>query len=148
MNKTITFPHGIRIRSEPPLITFIDPAMEEEKTEGTSTEIDTNFASLIDGAALLVTSHKLNGQNYLQLERQQSDTYEKVEWNCPFSKEEMDTLQKMLHQTILTAGKSGTTTVTRKGNFLHALHTSKAKPKSWITDLGASDHMTGDIYNI
>nr|KYP53739.1 hypothetical protein KK1_024312 [Cajanus cajan] len=49
----------------------------------------------------------------------------------PFSKEQMEALQKILQQTI------GTAMVAQKGNFLHALNTSKGKPKSWIIDSGA-----------
>lgn len=39
-------------------------------------------------------------------------------------------MQKMFQQTILTAGKNDTATIAQKGNCFHALHTSKAKPKS------------------
>lgn len=65
--------------------------------------------------------------------------------SSPFSKEQMETLQKLLQQTMLTAGKSGTAAVAQKGNFLYALNTSKGKIESWIIDSGASDHMTGDL---
>lgn len=50
----------------------------------------------------------------------------------------------MLQQIGLTAGKSGIATLAQEGNFLHALQTSKAKPKSWFIYSGASYHMTGD----
>lgn len=57
----------------------------------------------------------------------------------------MEALQKLLHQTMLTAEKGGTAVVAQRGNYLHALNTSKEKIKSWIVDSGASDHMTGDF---
>ncbi|KAI5385008.1 hypothetical protein KIW84_071848 [Lathyrus oleraceus] len=57
----------------------------------------------------------------------------------------MEALQKLLHQTMLTAEKGGTAVVAQRGNYLHALNISKEKIKSWIVDSGASDHMTGDF---
>ena len=62
-----------------------------------------------------------------------------------FSKEQMEALQKLFQQTMLTAEKGGTVVVAQRGNYLHALNTSKEKTKSWIVDSGASDHMTGDF---
>ncbi|KAI5410279.1 hypothetical protein KIW84_055684 [Lathyrus oleraceus] len=62
-----------------------------------------------------------------------------------FSKEQMEALKKLLQQTMLTAEKGGTAVVAQRGNYLHALNTSKEKIKSWIVDSGASDHMTGDF---
>lgn len=65
-------------------------SMKKEKIKGTPIETGTNFANSIDGVAVLVISHKLNGQNYLQLERHQSDIYKEMEWNFPLSKEQME----------------------------------------------------------
>ena len=57
----------------------------------------------------------------------------------------MEALQKLLQQSMVIAEKGGTTVVAQRGNFLHALNISKERTKSWIIDLGASDHMTGDF---
>ena len=65
--------------------------------------------------------------------------------SSPFSKEQMEALQKLLQQSMVTAEKGGTAVVAQRGNFLHALNTSKERTKSWIIDSRASDHMTGDF---
>jgi hypothetical protein len=115
----------------------------------------------------LITDHKLNGQNYTQWERSvkiflqgkgregyiTGDTKCPEEGNatCPKWQLEDSQVKSNLHdlrqgkQTMLYAGKSGTVVVAQRGNFLHALNTSKEKTKSWIVDSGASDHMTGDF---
>lgn len=58
----------------------------------------------------------------------------------PFSKEQMELLQKLIAGTNI-----GTASVVQKGNVLNALNTSRGRTTSWIVDSGASDHMTGDI---
>ncbi|XP_025980910.1 uncharacterized protein [Glycine max] len=64
----------------------------------------------------------------------------------PFSREQIESLQKLLQQTLLSTRKpTSTTKVAQKGNFSHTLNTSKGKRRSWIIDSRASDHMTGDI---
>jgi len=64
----------------------------------------------------------------------------------PFSREQMEALQKLLQQTLLSTAKpTSTAKVAQKGNFSHALNTSKGKRKSWIVDSRASYHMTGNI---
>src|ERR1044072_1910570 len=65
---------------------------------------------------------------------------------APFSKEQMEVLQKLQQQSMQDAGNNiGTATIAQKGNFSTALNASIEKSKSWIVDSGASDHMTGDI---
>ena len=41
--------------------------------------------------------------------------------------------------------KGITIVVNQRGNFLHALNTSKERKKSWIIDSRDSNHMTGDF---
>ena len=62
-----------------------------------------------------------------------------------FSKEQMEALQTLFQQSMVTAKQGGIVVVAQRGNFLHALNTSKERTKSWIIDSGASDHMTGDF---
>lgn len=90
-----------------------------------------------NGFTHLITGHR-NGHNYTQwvrsveifLQGNGREGYITGDSKCP---EKGDTnLQKwqlensqLLQQTMLTAGKSGTAVVAQKGNFLHALNTSK-----------------------
>ncbi|XP_058732599.1 uncharacterized protein LOC131604129 [Vicia villosa] len=82
------------------------------------------------------------GRGNTSFNNQEAEVYSN---SSHFRKERMEALQKPLQQTILTKEKGGTSIVTQRGNYLHALNTSKEKTKSWIVDSGASDHMTGDF---
>ena len=64
----------------------------------------------------------------------------------PFSKEQIEVLQKLFNQSLPAAVPTvvGTGSLAQKGNFLSALNVKKEKLSPWIIDSGASDHMTGD----
>lgn len=53
-----------------------------------------------------------------------------------FRKEQMNTLQKLFHHTMLTAEKGNIVIVIQRSNYLHALNTTKEKTKSQIIDSG------------
>ncbi|RVW95341.1 hypothetical protein CK203_034219 [Vitis vinifera] len=64
----------------------------------------------------------------------------------PFSKEQLEALQKMFQQTLQSTGTTiGTASVAQKGIFSHALNVRQENHTTWIVDLGASDHMTGNL---
>ena len=65
----------------------------------------------------------------------------------PFSKEQMEMLQKLFQQTLKLESSSSIATVAQKGNYLSALSACKGRKSAWIVDSGASDHMTGDVTN-
>ena len=72
---------------------------------------------------------------------------QKTEDTTPFNKEQMEMLQKMLQNTVqnaLSTGGSSTATMAQQGNSYTALSVKK-NTMQWIVDLGASDHMTGDV---
>lgn len=54
-----------------------------------------------------------------------------------FKKEQMNTLQKLFHHTMLTAERGSIIIVIQRSNYLHALNTSNEKTKSQIIDSGA-----------
>ena len=64
----------------------------------------------------------------------------------PFSKEQIEVLQKLFSQSLPAAVPTvvGTGSLSQKGNFLSALNVKKEKLSPWIIDSGASDHMIGD----
>ena len=58
----------------------------------------------------------------------------------------MDVLQKLLQQALKTDKTvTGTVSMAQKGSILNAMSVCKEEGTSWIVDLGASNHMTGDI---
>ncbi|KAL5540397.1 hypothetical protein UlMin_042420 [Ulmus minor] len=61
-----------------------------------------------------------------------SEDIAKQSESSPFSKEQLELLQKMLIQ------------FSQKGNFLSALNVKRENLSPWIVDSEASDHMTGD----
>ena len=64
----------------------------------------------------------------------------------PFSKEQMEVLQKMLQQSLQSSTSTvGSGSLAQKGNFLISLNVKREKSYLRIVDLGASDHMTKDI---
>ncbi|KAL5567177.1 hypothetical protein UlMin_030341 [Ulmus minor] len=70
--------------------------------------------------------------------------------SSPFSKEQLELLQKMLDPILSQQGATtsnsiiGFGTLAQKGNFLSALNVKRENLSPWIVDSGASDHMTGD----
>ncbi|KAK1589571.1 hypothetical protein Q3G72_035375 [Acer saccharum] len=64
----------------------------------------------------------------------------------PFSKEQIDLLQKLLIQSQSAPSNSviGTSSIAQKSNFLSALGVQTEKSSPWIIDSGACDHMTGN----
>ena len=64
----------------------------------------------------------------------------------PFSKEQLEALQKMFQQTLQSTGTTiGTASVAQKGIFFHALNVRQENHTTWIVDSGASDHMIGNL---
>ena len=64
----------------------------------------------------------------------------------PFSKEQLEALQKMFQQTLQSTGTTiGTASVAHKGIFSHALIVRQENHTTWIVDSGASDHITGNL---
>ncbi|RVW75579.1 Retrovirus-related Pol polyprotein from transposon RE1 [Vitis vinifera] len=64
----------------------------------------------------------------------------------PFSKEQLEALQKMFQQTLQSTGTTiGTASVAHKGIFSHALNVRQENHTTWIVDSGASDHITGNL---
>ncbi|KAL5810554.1 hypothetical protein ACOSQ4_027122 [Xanthoceras sorbifolium] len=61
----------------------------------------------------------------------------------PFSKEQLEVLQKLLTQGQHSQMVIGSGIVAKKSNFLTALAANQDTSYSWIVDSGASDHMTG-----
>lgn len=53
-----------------------------------------------------------------------------------FRKEQMNTLQKLFHHTMLTAEKGSVVIVIQRSNYLHALNTTKEKTKSQLLTQG------------
>ncbi|XP_073119738.1 uncharacterized protein [Henckelia pumila] len=64
--------------------------------------------------------------------------------SCPFTKEQLDMLQKLLHQNPASNLTSGTGMLAHKGKLSNAFTVNKQHGQQWIIDSGASDHMTGD----
>ena len=65
----------------------------------------------------------------------------------PFSKEQMEVLQRLFNQPTQSpiASTIETRSLAHKGNFRTALNVKKENSNSWIVNSAASDHMTGDI---
>ena len=67
--------------------------------------------------------------------------------HSPFSKDQMDILQKLISQAYSSSSTPtiiSTGSVAQRGNIPSALHVSHHSLTPWIVDSGASDHMTGD----
>lgn len=57
----------------------------------------------------------------------------------------MDILQKLLNKEQSKSSLIGSGSVAQKGPTCHALNATKDYDTSWIVDLGASDHVTGNL---
>lgn len=66
--------------------------------------------------------------------------------SSPFSKGQLEALQKMLQQTLQSTGTtSGTIYVTQKSIFSSALNVRQENHTTWIVDSEASYHMIGNL---
>jgi len=64
----------------------------------------------------------------------------------PFSKEQLEVLEKMLQQTLQsTFVPMGTGSLALKGNSSHTLSVLRENSKSWIVDSGTTNYMIGDL---
>ena len=61
----------------------------------------------------------------------------------PFTKEQIDTLVKLLQSSDSSIQTPSSCSLAQSGNYLHAALVSVHSSRSWIVDSGSTDHMTG-----